>query len=177
MTPAGHPKKPIPLMKRGDKRLGSAAFYNELISTCNAIRRLKVVKGTQHEFLLSDDNATLAIEGGDAGPDSGSGWFWADPKEYNETLPYFVDEVVMVSPANSAVGTVVVTGKKVVPGIYVCVKDAINLTAAEMPCWPMVNMDPDHASNFWIMLSIYPSLLTYCLDGVDTDFYVNAQPK
>lgn len=249
MTPPGnHPRQAIPLMKPGDTRIGSASFHNQIISTCNAIRRLKIVSGSNNEFLLSDDNATLALSANGGRSGSGTGWTWAEPKEFDlnaeyqveevvvvvaggaatggadpgtyvciqtvaggitAQLPinpppdsdpdgvtnfwwplgggtsggwhwaatpefatataYSVDEVVTVTPGNGAIGTTVATGKKVVAGTYVCIAATTGSTATTYPSWPV--------NGYWQLVSFWPSTVVYCVDGVDTNYYVNAQPK
>lgn len=162
------PKARIEPLKKGDKRIGSRAFHNALVATCNAVRTLKVKTGSKNDFVISDDNAELTIKGTGDDSGTGQGWHWAKTKEYDFTTGYSIDEVVVVSPDNPSIAL-----EGAVAGLYVSLRSD---NSANAPVWPPPNDSPDHESNFWWLIALYPSVLTVCQGGIDTDYFVNAQP-
>ena len=169
-----HPQRRIALLKKGDTRIGSASFYNELIGTCNAFRTMRVKSGSKNDFVISDDNAELTISnaGGGTGSD---GWHWMG--EFDSALGYTIGSVVIVSPGNSAEGTVISAGKTTLAGMYVCVQGTSASTSAHYPCWPLPSATVSSALNFWMQISLYPVIIYACVGGVVGEYYVNAQPK
>jgi len=105
-------------------------------------------------------------------------WRFASPREYDPDKDYEAGEVVVVSDTNPEVALGNATA-----GLWVCLQagsraarfDAGDPTIYE-PIWPLPNVDPDHADNYWMLIAFYPTVMTYCLGGIDTDYYVNAQP-
>lgn len=99
-------------------------------------------------------------------------------REYDYDRNYAPGQLVIVSPTNDAV-----LDGNATAGLWLCVK--IGARAAEFdagdptvhcPIWPLPNVDPDHADNYWMLIAFYPTRMTYCVSGVNTDYYVNAQP-
>jgi hypothetical protein len=58
----------IPLLVKGDKRIGSAGFWNKLIRSANAFRSLRVVRGAYDAFVIGDENAVLSLSDAQAEP-------------------------------------------------------------------------------------------------------------
>jgi hypothetical protein len=63
----------IPLLVKGDKRIGSAGFWNKLIRTANAFRSLMVVAGAKSEFVIGDETAILSLDPSLLGGGGGTG--------------------------------------------------------------------------------------------------------
>ena len=154
----------IPLLVKGDKRIGSAGFWNKLIRTANAFRSLRVVRGAQDAFVIGDDNAVLSLVETLGG--SGAGvWKWANPKEYSAAKVYFENEVVLVSQGNASV-------PPAIAGLYVALQQ---VPVNTFPVWPLPNASISNAANFWMLISFYPITATWCVAGVNTHYYIHAQ--
>ncbi len=46
----------------------------------------------------------------------------------------------------------------------------------EFPQDPLLPTGPDSPDNYWLIVSLYPKEMTICVNGIDTAFYVHAQP-
>lgn len=140
-----HPQARIKPLSKGDTRIGSAGFWNELIKTCNAFRGMRVKSGSKNDFVISDENAELTIIGTD-GSGNGGGWHWAHPKEFDAAKAYAVDEAVYVGASNPAIAS----GASA--GVFVCVKTVTGGVTGQLPIDPLPDSDPDGATNYWIPL-------------------------
>lgn len=169
--PTGNRGDRIPLLSRGDTRIGSAGFWNRLIRSRNAFQSLKVIRGATDGIFIADESATLSIA--KFPPEMlTTFWHWAAPKEYNSATTYHVNEVILVSPGNAAIGG----AGTAIAGLHVALQEVPG-GAGHYPQWPLPNATISNASNFWMLLELYPTEMTYCLNGVDTQYFVNAQPK
>jgi hypothetical protein len=131
------------------------------------------------------------------------GWRWAKPKEYDHNTAYGGNQVVVVSPSNTAYtdgvldsqeegGPMIVgmdgwgpNGDHALPGWYVCLRmpkvaqytgETLDGYAIHVPSWPPAAEDPDSDSNYWWLIALYPMTLNVCVSGVNVPHYVHAQP-
>lgn len=112
------------------------------------------------------------------------GWHWAEPKEYDQTTNYGIDEVVQVSPDNDAV----VIGVETSPGVpenatagtWVCIKTP---TYQDDPGGPFIHIPrfPYTSVIYWKLISFYPIEIEVCeeINGVKTvrHAYANITPS
>lgn len=148
-------------LKAGEDSRKNWRTINEVMAAAAAAHSL----GVNHSLALSALNKL---------PRDTVTWHWATPKEYDSAKEdYLPNEIVLVSPSNAAV----VAGDAIA-GLFVCLR--LGTWAAgpviKYPIWPLPNATIAHTSNYWMLIALYPTLMTYCLNGVETDYYVNAQP-
>lgn len=136
-------------------------------SVCNGILNLKIVRGEQDKFEITENNATLTLQR--VGDSSGSGVRYRGEYDANINPPYLAGDMVVVSPPNDW------AYDPSVPGTYICLQDNPNPEAN----FPKNPLQPGGLDPFWGHIATYPSIIKVCNDENDQieDWIIDAQKK
>ena len=154
------------------------SFLRKLVGWCRA-HQLR--EGVGYKLNRSSSGTSLSIQQAGGGS---IGWHWAEPKEYDQTTNYAIDQVIQVSPDNDAV----VIGVETSPGVpenatagtWVCIKTP---TYQDDPGGPFIHIPrfPYTSVIYWKLISFYPIEIEVCeeINGVKTvrHAYANITPS
>jgi hypothetical protein len=146
--------------KSGLSAIRSGDVNMNIIRPLNSLGAMTVVSGSENAFKYADGNVQLVLKNLDGGGSGPGSWRWAAVKEYASLTEYTPGEIVIVSPTNPDISTCTA-------GTWVCLQAATTFTR---PLWT-----PSGLSAYWWLIALYPQVITVCVDGVDTNFYVQAQ--
>lgn len=157
------------IRKTSGKVLLGRERINQIIGVCNALLRLKVVRGSTDKFFIANEGFVLQLRNsaGTAEAVDGSGAWKGD---YNPATEYSYGDIVQLSPSEAATYTNEEDEQVTLGGTYVW-----NNIVAAAGVVPVHVMMPTYNPNQWRTLSTWPVVETKCVDGEAKDFAADAQ--